>query len=112
MSFADINDDLFEAVGEGNLTQVQSLVEEGANVNARGYINTTPLHLVSDEEIAIFLIEEGANIEARDNDGDTPLHLAAYNGYAHIIDVLIENGADENAVDSDGNIPSYYYQGN
>ena len=36
LSFADINDDLFEAVGEGNLTQVQSLVEEGANVNARG----------------------------------------------------------------------------
>ena len=109
LSFANINNDLFEAVENGNLTQVQSLIEEGANVNTRGYINSTPLHLTSDEEIAIFLIKEGANIEARDNDGDTPLHLAALNGYDHIIDVLIENGAEIHAVNNEYKFTPLHY---
>ena len=108
LSFADINVDLIRAIKDGNLTQVQSLVAEGANVNARDNINATPLHWAAHEghvSVAEFLIEEGANIEARSGGGFTPLHTVAFGGHVSVAEFLIEKGAYLEARSNNGDTP-------
>ncbi|KAL3678910.1 hypothetical protein R1sor_021866 [Riccia sorocarpa] len=86
----------------GDLSEVQRLLDEGADVNTPAWgpkaPGTTPLHLaaigghlhVMDE-----LLERGANIEARTKGacGWTPLHSAAKERNKRAIRFLLENGA-------------------
>ena len=62
-----IDSELLDASAKGDQTSVQSLIDTGANVNAK------------------------------DNDGRTPLHRAAYKGHDNIAKLLLKNKADENA---------------
>lgn len=48
-------------------------------------------------DIAIFLVEEGADVNARGLRGYTPLHWAAYRDNVEVVDVLVSAGADVNA---------------
>ena len=48
------------------------------------------------------LIDKGADVNAKDDDGETALMLAAYYGYADVVRVLIEKGADVGAMNKDG----------
>ena len=40
------------------------------------------------------LIENGANVNAKDKNGQTALMLASQNGYTEIVEYLAEHGAD------------------
>ncbi len=58
---------------------VKVLVENGANVQAKGKNGQTALHLCAQnygirKEVIQYLIEKGIGVNDRDNDGDTPLH--------------------------------------
>ena len=64
--YAGINENLFEASGEGN------------NIEA---VKT--------------LLDKGADINAKDNDGSTALKLASEKGYTDIIKLLKQAGAKE-----------------
>lgn len=69
---------------------VEFLLENGADVNIKGYYNVTPLHKAtiylsrraidgySEEAISIvkILIDYGADVNAKNETGDTPLHYA------------------------------------
>jgi len=59
-----LNKALLKAVKKGDLSKVQELVQEGADVNFKT------------------------------RSGDTPLHVAASNGHLEIFDFLLKNGAD------------------
>jgi len=59
-----LNKALLEAVKKGDLSKVQELVQEGADVNFKT------------------------------RSGDTPLHIAASKGHLEILDFLLKNGAD------------------
>ena len=51
------------------------------------------------------MIDDGAYVNATDDNGWTPLHEAAYNGNAKVIPALVEAGADVNARDILGETP-------
>ena len=68
---------LHEAAKEGSTEQVQKLINDGADVNAK---------------------EIGTG-------GWTPLHYAVHNGHQEVAQVLVANGADVNAMDSQGWTP-------
>ena len=77
------------------------LIEKGANVNARGVNQKTPLHwaaFAGNTEVAALLIEKGADVNARDVNQKTPLDWAVSQGNTEVAALLVEKGADVNGL--------------
>ena len=105
----DINAELLEAVKKGEFDKVKSLISEGADVDARAFMNVTPLHLAAQynekKEIVEMLLNKGAKVDIADNRGRTPLHLAAQNNNKEIVDALIKAKANVDIKDEDEKTP-------
>ncbi|XP_071354799.1 tonsoku-like protein [Trachinotus anak] len=90
---------LHRACIDGNLKQVQYLVEQGHPVNPRDYCGWTPLHEACNHghyDIVALLLDRGANIN--DPGGPlcekvTPLHDALACGNLKVARLLMERGA-------------------
>ncbi|MFP3033742.1 MAG: ankyrin repeat domain-containing protein [Wolbachia sp.] len=103
---SSIDDQLFEAVIQGNFDRVKELVRDGASVKARDSNGATPLHAAAYKdhlEIVRFLVEKGVEIDARQIDNSTPLILAVRNkrGSFGIVKYLVDNHASVNAEDEE-----------
>jgi len=91
--------------------RVQSLLETGANVNARAeFDGTTPLHqaiIFNRPDIVRILLENGANknVNAQDSNGRTPLHHAVLINRPDLVHILLENGANVNTQDRNDQTP-------
>jgi hypothetical protein len=95
---------LAAAAGSGEVDMVASLLAEGADANAEGYLRRTPLATAASAygrndgknsvEIARVLLERGARVDARDGDGVTALYHAVAFGKTNLVRFLLENGAD------------------
>ena len=75
------DDELLEAARKGDLIEVQTALEKGANPNAKNNNGRTPLHKAAQEghvEIVKMLLESGADPRIADNDGRIPLDYADY----------------------------------
>ena len=108
---------LFIASSRGYANVVQSLIDRGANLNARcgdwntdfdtnlgGQVWWTPLHAAiynTHPDIALLLLEGGADPETRSSDGQTALCMASSRGHADVVRSLIDCGADLNAESRD-----------
>lgn len=67
------------AATRGFINEVSILLDNGADVNAKGEHGYTPLHDAVEQghlDIVKFLVGHGANITIRNTDGDTPIELA------------------------------------
>uniref|UniRef100_H3DIT7 Tonsoku-like protein n=1 Tax=Tetraodon nigroviridis TaxID=99883 RepID=H3DIT7_TETNG len=90
---------LHRACIDGNLKQVQYLVEQGHPVNPRDYCGWTPLHEASNHghhEIVAVLLGHGANVNDAGGplcEGVTPLHDALSCGNFKVAQLLVERGA-------------------
>lgn len=85
--------ELQRAARGGELERVNVFIDDGANVNERGPLRTTAIHLASAKghvEVVDALIRAGADIHARDTREMTPLHVAAN---APVAERLIAAGA-------------------
>jgi ankyrin repeat protein len=84
---------------------VETLIAEGAELDARDSHGVTPLQLAVASGAfwnAKLLIEHGADVNVADEFGTTALYRAQESGSAEL---LVEHGAAVNAADRDGNTP-------
>lgn len=85
---------------EGDLQLVEFLLKSGAKTRYENG-KSAPLHVTSNLEIAKILIANGADVNARDEIQSTPLHYAAtdINGTL-LVQLFIENRADPSTHDA------------
>ncbi|XP_054651483.1 tonsoku-like protein [Dunckerocampus dactyliophorus] len=99
---------LHRACIDGNLRQVQYLVEQGHPINPRDYCGWTPLHEACNHghhDIVAVLLERGANINDPGGplcEGVTPLHDALACGNFTVARLLVERGASVNLRNAKG----------
>lgn len=96
ISFADMDDDLSSAAGEGKLDEVKALVKKGADVDSEYSSGRTALIMASANghfNIVKYLISKGAKVDAKDNFGYNALCYAASHGHLNICKYLIKKGA-------------------
>ena len=83
---------------------VRSLLEQGANANAKDDDSeASPLIWASEgghRDIVHLLCERDADINATDNRGLTALHLAVKNGKIAVVELLLKQGANSEATES------------
>ncbi|CAG2205323.1 unnamed protein product [Mytilus edulis] len=100
---------LYSAVINGNVTEVQKLLDAGATANATSYNNNwSPLHLaafLNRTDIIEILIKGKGDVDLLDTDGDTPLHLALLQGHLHAAEVLRQYGASLETKNIKGETP-------
>jgi hypothetical protein len=91
-----LNEDLWEAVRHGDAATVKSLLDKGADVNARGRYQMTPLFKAAergDAEIIRLLLERGADVTVKDTFyGATPLTWALDKSHVEAVRALVEKG--------------------
>ena len=95
------------ASSRGNLSMVSLLVEQGADINAKGGLSGNAVYLACrGKHMAVvdFLLEKGADVNARLMNNQTPL-LRACSYWANSLDavqLLIEKAADVNLLNRSG----------
>jgi ankyrin repeat protein len=111
---------IHSAVRDGDLAKVESLVEQGADVNTRAKSSGgwTPLFAAvcadqNDVHVAKFLIAKGADVNAKEKSGMTALHVACEDAKRNMAELLIAKGADVDAKDGGGCTPLHrmFYSG-
>ena len=108
---------LHEAVYEGDLEKVESLIAEGHDINCADKIGDerTPLHYAAfcnQIDIMGALIKAGADVNAACRTGDTPLHEASRHSSLKAIAILISSGADIHAKECNGILPYDFWRMN
>ncbi len=95
---------LILASKRGYLAVVRTLLEAGANVNARDSGGTALTFAAWSGAVPVVqaLMEKGADVNARSATGMTALMYMAGKGSAALVRALIARGADVNARDNDG----------
>jgi uncharacterized protein len=96
---------LIDAVKNGDVHAVRSLVTQHVDVNATETDGFTALHWAAQRdnlEIADILLKASANVKAASRYNITPLSLACTNGDAALIDRFLKAGADPNATSEQG----------
>ena len=99
------NTPLHIASANGQLADARVLLENGADTNAKGKDEETPLHCTSDEGVARLLLHYGADPNAQNNFNWTPLHVAMMGEHTEVAIVLLDNGASLNSKDLNKRTP-------
>jgi len=107
----ETTDKFFNAIKRGDVKEINSLVKEGMDVNAKdawGCIaleRTVQFDLLESSRL---LLEAGADPNVRLSDGKNILHKAVSFENIRMTTMLLEAGADINKQDDDGNTPLHY----
>lgn len=102
---ADINSALLAATENGDITTVQAMLDNGADVNARDEDGATALILAActgRDEVLEILLDNGADVNAQEKDGNTALMMAAFFGDVSTLQLLLDTGADIDIKAKDG----------
>jgi|GEM_PF-401579 len=90
---------IYTAARDGDLPTVQTLVAQGADVNAVNENGSTALHFAADKgrtEVVRFLLDHGSSVNVKAKSGSTPLLLAARSGSLETVRLLLDRGAEVN----------------
>ena len=91
---------LMIAAGTGNKDIITVLIENNADINAKGDHGKTALTIAlrrNNLQTAQVLIEKGADVNTRDDKGVTPLMWATYEGRLETVKFILQNKGDVNA---------------
>lgn len=86
---------LFTAILKGRIAVVQSLLNQGVNVNVRTVSGKTPLMAAAYKgysDIVQMLLDNGADVNSKDGRGDTAEKIAERGGYTRIVELLKKGG--------------------
>lgn len=89
---------LFTAILKGRIAVVQSLLNQGVNVNVRTISGKTPLMAAAYKgysDIIQMLLDNGADVNAKDGRNDTAVKISVRGGYTRITELLKKAGALE-----------------
>ena len=91
------------AIQHGDVAELERVVRQGANPNARDTFGDPVLLDVREPALAAALVRLGATVDVRHReDGDTPLIRAARMGIVDLVKVLLAARADVHAVGAGG----------
>jgi ankyrin repeat protein len=90
---------LMRAAAFGTTAELKSLLQKGADPNAKNAQGATALlYAIPEESKVRALLEKGANVNVQTKQGRTPLHMAAaIDGGVNTVRLLLDKGADVNA---------------
>jgi uncharacterized protein len=100
-----LNEQLIKAASTGDPEPVNTLLTEGADINAKDLCGRTALTWASNlgrTQVLKLLLDKKADVHARDESGRTALMWAAKQRHAGVVKLLLENKADANAKDDYG----------
>ncbi|UYV81345.1 hypothetical protein LAZ67_20000861 [Cordylochernes scorpioides] len=106
----ETQENMFEALKEGNMEKLESCLKNGADLNARSLNARTTLHFAAmgpNLEIMKFLLENNLDPKALDVNGQNPLHIAAANGRSMLVEFLLEKGLDVKCVENFFKTPAH-----
>jgi ankyrin repeat protein len=98
----DMNQSLFKAVRERNISKVKLILGSGIDVNSKDEIGQTALMhacMQGYKDISEFLLSRGADVNAKDDVSGTALMYASSQGNESMVNLLLERKADVNAKD-------------
>ncbi|XP_063923770.1 cyclin-dependent kinase inhibitor 2A-like [Zophobas morio] len=101
------------ACQHGDVNEVESIVVNGAKVNAPDRNGRVSMHyacmnIIDSSRMIPFLIKEGAKVDSPDGDGRLPIHYACEHGDLDVVKSLVTNGAKLTVRDGDGRLPVDY----
>lgn len=105
---SELKKKLFRSVEAGNASNVEQLIAQVAEVDARDDRNDTPLIIAcrhGQSEVAKLLLARRAEVDAMNLAGSTGLSCASQAGHEQIVRLLLAAGADVNRKDADGFTP-------
>ena len=97
MVYALPGDALARAVKEGNTEAVETLLDDGDDVNGACHMYGTPLQtavVTVNEEMVRFLVDEGADVNKKGGQYHTPLLAAVVCGHEKIVSFLLRHQAE------------------
>ena len=103
--------DILDAAYFGELDNIRTLLDDGADVNISGQDGNTPLHMAvlgGHTNCVGLLIEKKANVDAVNSEGNNTLHLAVATAPPDCIKLLLESGAPVNSRNNKGDTPLDY----
>lgn len=103
----DLDESMLDAARYGEVDEMISLLEEGADINACAeHSGNTACHMTSangEEECLRALVSRGADVTVRNKAGNLPLHYAAQQKHLECLKILLAcDGADVLAQNSFG----------
>lgn len=91
-----VSDNIFEAVRNIDITSLNILLSQGANVDSVNQEGVTPLMIASEignmRMLSIILIH-GPDVNKKNQNGKTALMIASENGQLYVANRLIQEGA-------------------
>eukprot|EP00051_Salpingoeca_urceolata_P013413 m.168490 g.168490 ORF g.168490 m.168490 type:complete len:313 (-) comp17789_c0_seq1:1367-2305(-) len=100
-----LDQQLCDAICSRDTKAVGRLLDEGANVNAVGLYNQSPLHLAvttGSADVCQLLLAHGADVNCQEKFGHTPLHWACSGNNVAVAKILLSHSPNLSLKDDDG----------